>query len=102
MSIQLFVGPEICALLLDQFMCIPSLGSIPGFEQAVQAYAIHVLSLTYQRLKISRSVLAETINVEGLSLDKFIDHHVSNLDWAIEKSQAREKSQNKGQFIILP
>lgn len=30
---------------------------IAGFEQAIQAYAIHVLSLTYQR--VPRSVLAE-------------------------------------------
>ncbi|CAA3021879.1 eukaryotic translation initiation factor 3 subunit K-like [Olea europaea var. sylvestris] len=68
--------------------------AVPGFEQAVQAYAVHVLSLTFER--VPRSVLAEAINVEGLSLDKFIDHHVSNPDWAIEKSQ------DKGQLIILP
>jgi hypothetical protein len=30
---------------------------IAGFEQAIQGYAIHVLSLTYQ--KIPRTVLAE-------------------------------------------
>ncbi|CAI9765988.1 unnamed protein product [Fraxinus pennsylvanica] len=70
------------------------LDAVPGFEQAVQAYAIHVLSLTYQR--VPRSVLAEAINVEGMSLDKFIEHQVSNSGWAIEKSQ------DKGQFIILP
>ncbi|KAI3443508.1 hypothetical protein Pfo_000173 [Paulownia fortunei] len=67
---------------------------VPGFEQAIQAYAIHVLSLTYQ--KVPRSVLAESINVEGLSLDKFVEHHVANSGWAIEKNQ------NKGQLIILP
>ncbi|KAL2534424.1 Eukaryotic translation initiation factor 3 subunit K [Abeliophyllum distichum] len=64
--------------------------AIPGFEQAIQAYAIHVLSLTYQR--VPRSVLAEAINIEGLSLDKFIEHQVANSGWAIEK----------GQLIILP
>ncbi|RZB72006.1 Eukaryotic translation initiation factor 3 subunit K [Glycine soja] len=31
--------------------------AVPGFEQAIQGYAIHVLSLTYQR--IPRTVLAE-------------------------------------------
>ncbi|KAJ6913808.1 eukaryotic translation initiation factor 3 subunit K-like isoform X1 [Populus alba x Populus x berolinensis] len=31
--------------------------AVPGFEQAIQAYAIHLLSLTYQ--KVPRSVLAE-------------------------------------------
>lgn len=30
---------------------------ISGFEQAVQAYAVHVLSLTFER--VPRSVLAE-------------------------------------------
>ncbi|KAL2458915.1 Eukaryotic translation initiation factor 3 subunit K [Forsythia ovata] len=68
--------------------------AVPGFEQAIQAYAIHVLSLTYQR--IPRSVLAEAINIEGLSLDKFIEHQVANSGWAIEKGQ------EKGQLIILP
>ncbi|KAH6779187.1 eukaryotic translation initiation factor 3K [Perilla frutescens var. hirtella] len=67
---------------------------VPGFEQAVQAYAIHVLSITYQ--KVSRSVLAEAINIEGLALDKFIEHHVTNSGWAIEKNQS------KGQLILLP
>ncbi|KAH6837504.1 eukaryotic translation initiation factor 3K [Perilla frutescens var. hirtella] len=67
---------------------------VPGFEQAVQAYAIHVLSITYQ--KVPRSVLAEAINIEGLALDKFIEHHVTNSGWAIEKNQS------KGQLILLP
>ncbi|KAL1547866.1 Eukaryotic translation initiation factor 3 subunit K [Salvia divinorum] len=67
---------------------------VPGFEQAIQAYAIHVLSITYQ--KVPRSVLAEATNIEGLVLDKFIEHHITNSGWAIEKNQ------NKGQLIIFP
>ncbi|KAI3447254.1 hypothetical protein Pfo_003919 [Paulownia fortunei] len=67
---------------------------VPGFEQAIQAYAIHVLSLTYQ--KVPRSVLAEAINIEGPSLDKFLDHHLANSGWEFEKNQSR------GQLIILP
>ncbi|URE28909.1 hypothetical protein MUK42_15805 [Musa troglodytarum] len=67
---------------------------VPGFEQAIQAYAIHVLSLTYQ--KVPRPVLAEAINIEGLSLDKFIEHHVANSGWALEKSHGRS------QLIVLP
>ncbi|KAL6496445.1 Eukaryotic translation initiation factor 3 subunit K [Orobanche gracilis] len=63
------------------------------FEQAIQAYAIHVLSLTYQ--KVPRSVLAEAVNIEGPSLDKLIDHHVANSGWKIEKTQSR------GQLIVL-
>lgn len=67
---------------------------VPGFEQAVQAYAVHVLSLTYQ--KVPRSILAEAINIEGPSLDKFIEHHVTNSGWAVEKTNG------KSQVVILP
>ncbi|XP_062091217.1 eukaryotic translation initiation factor 3 subunit K [Humulus lupulus] len=67
---------------------------VPGFEQAIQDYAIHVLSLTYQ--KVPRSVLAEAINIEGLSLDKFLEQHVANSGWILEKGHAR------GQLIVLP
>ncbi|KAJ7297206.1 hypothetical protein O6H91_Y073200 [Diphasiastrum complanatum] len=56
---------------------------VPGFEQAIQGYAIHVLSLTYQRLP--RHVLAEAINVEGLSLDKYLDHQVKSNGWSLER-----------------
>ncbi|CAI9097359.1 OLC1v1033761C2 [Oldenlandia corymbosa var. corymbosa] len=66
---------------------------VPGFEQAIQAYAIHVLSLTYRTLP--RSILAEAINTEGLSLDKFLEHHVTNSGWVVEKNQGK-------QLIILP
>ncbi|KAM1479399.1 hypothetical protein ACFX2I_026687 [Malus domestica] len=67
--------------------------AVPGFEQAIQDYAVHVLSLTYQR--VPRSVLAEAINIEGLALDKFLEHHVANSGWILEKGQGR------GQFIVL-
>ncbi|TQD72824.1 hypothetical protein C1H46_041640 [Malus baccata] len=67
---------------------------VAGFEQAIQAYAIHVLSLTYQR--VPKSVLAEAINIEGLALDKFLEHHVANSGWILEKVQGR------GQLIVLP
>ncbi|GER49885.1 eukaryotic translation initiation factor 3subunit K [Striga asiatica] len=69
------------------------LEAVPGFEQAVQTYAIHVLSLTYQ--KVPRSVLAEAINIEGPSLDKIIDYHTANSGWQIEKEKT-------GPLIILP
>ncbi|KAJ4951324.1 hypothetical protein NE237_028156 [Protea cynaroides] len=67
---------------------------VPGFEQAIQEYAIHVLSLTYQ--KVPRPVLAEAINIEGLSLDKFLEHQVAECGWALEKGHGR------GQLIVLP
>ncbi|KAJ4708833.1 Eukaryotic translation initiation factor 3 subunit K [Melia azedarach] len=68
--------------------------AVPGFEQAIQAYAIHVLSLTYQ--KVPRPVLAEVINIKGLSLDKFLEHQVTNCGWILEGDQG------SGQLIVLP
>ena len=66
---------------------------VPGFEQAIQSYAIHVLSLTYQ--KVPRPVLAEAINIEGLALDKFMEYHAANSGWVIEKGA-------RSQLIVLP
>ncbi|KAL6660015.1 hypothetical protein ACP70R_002137 [Stipagrostis hirtigluma subsp. patula] len=66
---------------------------VPGFEQAIQAYAVHVLSLTYQ--KVPRPVLAEAINIEGLSLDKFLEYHAANSGSVIEKGA-------QSQLIVLP
>ncbi|XP_047337825.1 eukaryotic translation initiation factor 3 subunit K [Impatiens glandulifera] len=65
---------------------------VPGFEQAIQSYAVHILSLTYQ--KVQRSILAEAINMEGPSLDKFLEHQVENNGWILEKGQG------KGQLVI--
>jgi translation initiation factor 3 subunit K len=70
------------------------LDAVPGFEQAIQSYAVHVLSITYQ--KIPRAALAEAINMEGLALDKFIEHHIATNGWTLEKSPT------KGQVILLP
>ncbi|KAH7302471.1 hypothetical protein KP509_23G074700 [Ceratopteris richardii] len=67
---------------------------VPGFEQAIQRFALHVLSLSYQRLP--RLVLAEAINMEGLSLDKFLEHQVVNNGWSVEKAPGG------GQIIGLP
>ncbi|XP_022988293.1 eukaryotic translation initiation factor 3 subunit K-like [Cucurbita maxima] len=68
--------------------------AVPGFEKAIQAYAVHVLSLTYQ--KVPRSVLAEAINIEGLSLDKFLEHQVASSGWILEKGHG------KGQLVVIP
>ncbi|CAD6202366.1 unnamed protein product [Miscanthus lutarioriparius] len=69
------------------------LEAVPGFEQAIQSYAIHVLSLTYQ--KVPRPILAEAINIEGLALDKFLEYHAANSGWVIEKG-------GQSQVIVLP
>ncbi|KAL3701374.1 hypothetical protein R1sor_019396 [Riccia sorocarpa] len=70
------------------------LESVPGFNQAIQSYAIHVLSLTYQ--KLPRQILAEAINVEGLSLDKYIEQQQQHGGWSLEKGHAG------GQLVVLP
>ncbi|KAL2649529.1 hypothetical protein R1flu_017657 [Riccia fluitans] len=70
------------------------LEAVPGFNQAIQSYAIHVLSLTYQ--KLPRQILAEAINVEGLSLDKYIEQQQQHSGWSLEKGQAG------GQVVVLP
>ncbi|XP_057537492.1 eukaryotic translation initiation factor 3 subunit K [Amaranthus tricolor] len=66
---------------------------VPGFEQAIQNYAVHILSLTCQC--VPRSVVAEAINIEGLALDKFLEQQVDESGWNIEKS-------SRGQIIIIP
>lgn len=38
----------------------------------------------------------QAINIEGLSLDKFLEHQVSNYGWVIEKGHGR------GQLITIP
>lgn len=38
----------------------------------------------------------QAINIEGLSLDKFLEHQVANSGWVLEKGQGR------GQLIVLP
>lgn len=38
----------------------------------------------------------QAINIQGLSLDKFLEHHEANSGWIIEKSPG------KGQLITLP
>lgn len=40
--------------------------------------------------------MLQAINIEGLSLDKFLEHQVANCGWVLEKSQG------KGQLIVLP
>ncbi|KAG0499670.1 hypothetical protein HPP92_004361 [Vanilla planifolia] len=67
---------------------------VPGFEQTIQAYAIHTLSLTYQ--KMPRPVLAEAVNLEGLSLDKFLEYQVANNGWGLEKGSGSL------QLVVLP
>ncbi|XP_071716715.1 eukaryotic translation initiation factor 3 subunit K [Rutidosis leptorrhynchoides] len=66
---------------------------VPGFEQAIQEYAVHVLSLSYQKVRIS--VIAEAINVEGPSLDNFLEHQVATNGWILEKGKG-------GQLVSLP
>lgn len=38
----------------------------------------------------------QAINIEGLSLDKFLEYHINNSGWVIEKGHGRS------QAIVLP
>ncbi|EFJ16194.1 hypothetical protein SELMODRAFT_154794 [Selaginella moellendorffii] len=67
---------------------------IPGFESAIQSYGVHVLSLTYQ--KVPRAVLAEALNLEGLSLDKYLEFHAANSGWKLHKGHGGS------QVVTLP
>lgn len=40
--------------------------------------------------------MPQAINLEGLSLDKFLEHHVATSGWVLEKGHGR------GQLIVLP
>ncbi|MCO5548076.1 hypothetical protein L7F22_001533 [Adiantum nelumboides] len=65
-----------------------------GFEQAIQGFALHILSLSYQRLP--RLVLAQAIYMEDLSLDKFLEHQISSNGWFVEKVSGG------GHLVVLP
>lgn len=38
----------------------------------------------------------QAINIEGLALDKYLEHQAANCGWALEKGHG------KGQVIVLP
>jgi len=42
--------------------------------------------------------MLQAINIEGLSLDKFLEHQVANSGWILEKG----KGHGKGQLIVIP
>eukprot|EP00271_Cylindrocystis_brebissonii_P013119 TRINITY_DN32717_c0_g1_i1.p2 TRINITY_DN32717_c0_g1~~TRINITY_DN32717_c0_g1_i1.p2 ORF type:complete len:229 (-),score=38.54 TRINITY_DN32717_c0_g1_i1:330-1016(-) len=67
------------------------LETIPGFETAIQAYAIYLLSISYKR--VPRAVLSESVNVAGPSLDGFIDSHKSQIGWALVEADERDGPQ---------
>lgn len=68
--------------------------SVPGFEEAIQNYAVHVLSISYR--KVPRHVLAEAVNINGPSLDRFLEHQKS---WSIlEGGQDIELPKNEDNY----
>lgn len=42
-----------------------------------------------------RMLMLQAINVEGPSLDKFIEHQVANFGWAVDKGQLLVISKNE-------
>eukprot|EP00475_Leptophrys_vorax_P041765 TRINITY_DN78820_c0_g1_i1.p2 TRINITY_DN78820_c0_g1~~TRINITY_DN78820_c0_g1_i1.p2 ORF type:complete len:222 (-),score=1.24 TRINITY_DN78820_c0_g1_i1:140-805(-) len=69
------------------------LGGVPGFEEAIQTYALHVLSISHRR--VPREILAEAININGPSLDDFIQRHVETSGWMVVPGKT-------GQVVELP
>eukprot|EP00897_Mesotaenium_endlicherianum_P009297 jgi/Mesen1/8396/ME000468S07837 len=65
---------------------------VPGFESAMQAYAVHLLSISYRR--VPRAVLAEAINMEGPALEKYIQSQEIK-GWVVSEG-------SQGQVIELP
>eukprot|EP00850_Spirogloea_muscicola_P007223 SM000036S13267 [mRNA] locus=s36:249750:254445:- [translate_table: standard] len=62
-------------------------------SDGLREYAIHVLSLTFQR--VPRHVLAEAVNIDGPSLDKFLQDQVVAAGWTVEDTA-------RGQVVVLP
>ncbi|CAI5999860.1 unnamed protein product [Closterium sp. NIES-65] len=69
------------------------LGAVPGFTEAIQAYALHVLAISHRR--VPREILAEAINMNGPALDDFIQRHVEASGWMVAPGKT-------GQVVELP
>eukprot|EP00270_Netrium_digitus_P020967 TRINITY_DN8794_c0_g1_i1.p1 TRINITY_DN8794_c0_g1~~TRINITY_DN8794_c0_g1_i1.p1 ORF type:complete len:225 (-),score=51.75 TRINITY_DN8794_c0_g1_i1:108-782(-) len=57
------------------------LKAVPGFEAAIQRFALHLLGITYQR--VPRKIVAEAVNIDGPLLDKFLEQQVATAGWAL-------------------
>jgi len=55
-----------------------------------------VIELIHAKILLNWACMWQAINIEGLSLDKFLEQQVANCGWILEKSHGR------GQLIVLP
>lgn len=69
------------------------LNTVPGFYDAVRAYAIHVLSATFQR--VSRATLTEVLKLEGMGLDTLVLEKCKTGAWSSAPNSG-------GSVIVLP
>lgn len=74
---------------------IPSYFRLPYYPSKSHGKSVESLnSIHLAKLMIWR-ITSQAINIEGLSLDKFLEHQVANSGWALEKGQG------KGQLIRI-
>eukprot|EP00850_Spirogloea_muscicola_P010415 SM000061S19242 [mRNA] locus=s61:357142:360879:+ [translate_table: standard] len=94
-SLCMFLVPEKLTAQFAKFWteAARSRGLLESLEDGLQEYAIHVLSLTFQR--VPRQVLAEAVNIDGPSLDKFLQDQVVAAGWTVEDTA-------RGQVVVLP
>eukprot|EP00798_Chlamydomonas_sp_ICE-L_P020020 gene20020-26736_t len=70
-----------------------TISHVPGFYDAVRAYVLHTLSISFQR--VPKSVLGEYLQLEGASLDNLIKDKCANAGWSVQSSPA-------GELVALP
>ncbi|RRT43657.1 hypothetical protein B296_00056238 [Ensete ventricosum] len=65
---------------------------------AVRSFSMMMLTASIQVFLVLNCVfvLRQAINIEGLSLDKFLEYHVANSGWVLEKGHSRS------QLMVLP
>ena len=55
-----------------------------------------IIELIHAKILLNWACMWQAINIEGLSLDKFLEQQVATCGWILEKSHGR------GQLIVLP
>lgn len=73
--------------------CSSILNSVPGFYEAVRAFVLHVVTITFA--KVPKKILGEYLKLEGAALDKLIAEKRASSGWSVMQSQG-------GDVIVLP
>ncbi|MEW5299639.1 MAG: hypothetical protein WDW38_004312 [Sanguina aurantia] len=69
------------------------IAAVPGFYEAVRSFSVHLLSISFR--KVSRKVLAESVALEGITLEQMIQARVLSSGWSLVSSPG-------GDLIVLP